>query len=267
MTDANDRVGIALLFPQLLGTYGDGGNAVILQKRLSWRGHDAEIVVVEAGEPVPETCDLYLLGGGEDGPQVEAARALGREGPVHRAVDRGAVVFAVCAGMQIVGERFPDSAGRAVPGLGLLDCETVRTDEPRAVGELLVEPAPDLAWMGRLTGFENHGGRTRLGPGARALGRATAGVGNGAGDEGVLPVDPDGPHVLGTYLHGPALARNPALADLLLGWVLDVDPSSLAPVDDREAELLRADRFRATEGGRLDGVASRTWRDRLLGRN
>ena len=97
--------------------------------------------------------------------------------------------------------------------------------------------------------------------------RTAAGVGNGFGDEGVVPADPDGPRVLGTYLHGPALARNPALADLLLGWVLDVDPALMTPVDDHEAELLRADRFRAVGSGRLDGVASRTWRDRLLGRN
>jgi len=267
MSEANGRVGIALLFPQLLGTYGDGGNALVLQKRLAWRGVDAEIVVVEAGEPVPESCDVYLLGGGEDGPQVEAARTLGRDGPVHRAVDRGAVVFAVCAGMQIVGERFPDSAGRAVPGLGLLDCETIRTNEPRAVGELLVEPGPAFVGLGRLTGFENHGGRTRLGPGARPLGTVAAGVGNGFGDEGVVPADPTGPRVLGTYLHGPALARNPALADVLIGWVLGTDPATLAPLDDHEAELLRSDRFRAIESGRLDGVATRTWRDRLLGRN
>jgi CobQ-like glutamine amidotransferase family enzyme len=216
---------------------------------------------------VPETCDVYLLGGGEDGPQVEAARALGHSGPVHRAVAGGAVVFAVCAGLQIIGERFPDNAGRSVPGMGLLDCETIRTNEPRAVGELLVEPDEDFADLGRLTGFENHGGRTRLGPGARSLGRVAAGVGNGFGDEGVVPADPKGPRVLGTYLHGPALARNPALADLLLASVLDVDLATFAPIDDHEAELLRSDRFRAVSSGRVDGVASRTWRDRLLGRN
>jgi len=82
-----------------------------------------------------------------------------------------------------------------------------------------------------------------------------------------VPRDPGGPKVLGTYLHGPALARNPALADLLLGWVLNQEPSALAPVDDGDAERLRADRFRAVDAGRLDGVAHRSLRDRVLRRN
>ena len=267
---ANERVGIGLLFPDLLGTYGDGGNALVLQKRLQWRGIDAEVVAIDAGDPVPETCDVYLLGGGEDAPQTEAARELGTDGPVHRAVAHGAVVLAVCAGMQIVGHRFPGGDGEPVAGLGLLDCETVRTGEPRAVGELLLDvgPANGLGTdLGRLTGFENHGGRTRLGPEATSLGPVAAGVGNGDGTEGVINRDPARGRVLGTYLHGPALARNPALADLLLGWVLDVEPSSLAPIDDHEADLLRADRFRAIEQGRLDGVAHRSLRDRVLRRN
>jgi CobQ-like glutamine amidotransferase family enzyme len=260
-------VSIGLLFPELLGTYGDGGNATILQKRLAWRGHAVEIVSIRAGAPVPDSCDVYLLGGGEDAPQVEAARNLGQTGPLHRAVERGAVVLAVCAGMQIVGTRFPDHEGRAVPGVGLLDCETVRSTEPRAVGELLVEPDATTG-LPRLTGFENHGARTRLGPDARPIGPVRAGVGNGDGTEGVLARDPaSGGKVIGTYLHGPALARNPALADLILGWVLGVDPGELAPLDDHEAELLRAHRFRAIEQGHLDGVADRSWRDRVLRRN
>jgi lipid II isoglutaminyl synthase (glutamine-hydrolysing) len=257
-------VRVALLFPELLGTYGDGGNALVLAKRLTWRDVPCEVVTVEAGDAVPDSCDLYLLGGGEDGPQTEASRELVRQRSLHRAVERGAAVFAVCAGLQVVGESFADKAGRAVPGLGLLDCHTVKTDEPRAVGELLVEAS---ALLPRLTGFENHGGRTRVGPGARPLGRVVAGVGNGDGGEGVLPRDPQGPKVLGTYLHGPVLARNPALADLLIGWVLDRDPATLAPLDDADADRLRADRFRAVEAGRLDGVAHRTLRDRLLHRN
>jgi lipid II isoglutaminyl synthase (glutamine-hydrolysing) len=260
----DSQVGIALLFPELLGTYGDGGNALILAKRLEWRGIPAHLVTVEAGEAVPETCELYLLGGGEDGPQTEAARELNDQRTLHRAAARGAAVFAVCAGMQILGESFVGQGGAPASGLGLLDCVTVRTDEPRAVGELAVDAS---ATVSRLTGFENHGGRTRLGPDARPLGPVAAGVGNGDGTEGVLARDPSGPKVLGTYLHGPALARNPALADLLIGWALGQDPATLAPVDDIDAERLRAERFRALDAGRLDGVAHRSLRDRLLRRN
>jgi CobQ-like glutamine amidotransferase family enzyme len=98
-----------------------------------------------------------------------------------------------------------------------------------------------------------------------------AGVGNGDGTEGVVDRRADGSstrgRVLATYLHGPGLARNPALADRLLGWVLGVEPDRLDPLDERETDLLRADRFRAVERGNLDGVAARTWRDRLLRRN
>jgi CobQ-like glutamine amidotransferase family enzyme len=259
-------VRIGLLFPALLGTYGDGGNALVLRKRLQWRGIEAEVVEVEAGTTVPDSLDLYLLGGGEDGPQVEAARELGTDGPVHRAVERGAVVFAVCAGMQIVGRSFAGKDGTPVPGAGLLDCETVKTDEPRAVGELLVEADP--RWdLPKLTGFENHGGRTRPGPTAETLGRVVAGVGNGDRTEGVVNRSLGTGAVLGTYLHGPGLARNPALADLLLSWVLGVDRADLEPLDDHEADQLRAQRVSAVERGHLDGVAERSWKDRLFGRN
>jgi CobQ-like glutamine amidotransferase family enzyme len=264
-------VGIVLLYPNLLGTYGDGGNARVLLQRLRWRGVDAELVTIDAGDPVPDSGDLYLFGGGEDGPQTEAARALEASGAVHRAAERGATVFAVCAGLQIVGNTFADKSGTPVKGLGLLDCDTVKTDEPRAVGELVVEPGPEWPGLGRLTGFENHGGRTRLGPGAASLGPVTAGVGNGWGTEGVVPAERTAisGKVLGTYLHGPALARNPKLADLLLSWVLGVEAADLAPLDDvdHEAELLRRERFRAVEAGHLDGVARRTFKDRLLRRN
>lgn len=267
---ADAPVRIVVLFPELLGTYGDGGNATVLAKRLRWRGIDAEVVTVEAGEAVPDDGAVYLLGGGEDGPQAEAARLLGQDGPLHRAVDAGAVVLAVCAGMQIAGRTFPGADGSIVDGLGLLDVETVRTGEARAVGELLVHADPSLA-LPPLTGFENHGGRTRLGPDATPLGTVSAGVGNGSvsvvdggpATEGAITARGAG-RVVGTYLHGPVLARNPALADLLLTWALGRD---LEPLDDDEVDALRAERLRAVERGSLDGVAHRTWRDRLLRRN
>lgn len=276
MSSADSTVGIALVYPELLGTYGDGGNAVVLAKRLRWRGIEAEVVSVASGEPLPDACEVYVLGGGEDGPQVQATQDLARSGVLHRAVDRGAVVFAVCAGMQIAGRSFPDASGAPAEGLGLLDCETIRTDEPRAIGELWVRSDPSLG-LGELTGFENHGGRTRLGPTATPLGTVAAGVGNGspsAGDDGVATegacaLDGDG-KVVGTYLHGPGLARNPALADVLLAWAIGEEltaiPAERKAADD-EAALLRTERLRSVRAGNLDGVARRSWRDRLLRRN
>jgi lipid II isoglutaminyl synthase (glutamine-hydrolysing) len=267
-------VRIVLLYPELLGTYGDGGNATILAQRLRWRGVPAEIVTVAADDDVPDSGDLYVLGGGEDGPQVEACRRLAAQGSLRRAVDGGAVVFAVCAGMQLVGTVFPGPDGRPVSGLGLLDCATERTGESRAVGELLVRTDPSLG-VGELTGFENHAGRTRLGDAAAPLGLVEAGVGNGSigvGSDGVATEGgraTDGTRVIGTYLHGPALARNPALADLLTGWVVGdlppLDPDRVAV--DAEADLLRGERLAAVRAGNLDGVLHRTWRDRILGRN
>lgn len=254
------RVGV--LFPDLLGTYGDGGNAVVLTQRLAWRGIPVDVVTVAAGQAAPDSCDLYLVGGGEDGPQVQATRELDRSRALHRAVDRGAVVLAVCAGMQILGHRFPDATGADVPGLGLLDCETVRVDRPRAVGELLTGPArvpdPDRPGatidLGELTGFENHAGRTLPGPSSTALGAVEVGEGNGDGSEGVVCG-----RVVGTYLHGPVLARNPRLADLLLGWVVGAD--ALTPLDDREVDDLRAERLRAARAREL--APRRSWRDLL----
>ena len=245
-------VTVALLFPDLLGTYGDSGNASILATRLRWRGIDAEVVTVRSGEAVPEGCQIYVVGGGEDLPQFQAARQLGAGqdgGPLRRAVDAGAVVLAVCAGMQILGRTFTGPEGRPMEGLGLLDCTTTPGKGPRMVGEILVDPDPELD-LPVLTGYENHAGATTLGPGSIPVGRVRAGSGNGRG-HGV-----DGArsgHVLGTYLHGPVLARNPALADRLLSWAV----GELEPLDDSECDDLRAERLAAvTAGGRRSRLAA-----------
>ena len=258
-----DAVSIALVYPDLLGTYGDGGNAVILAQRLRWRGTPASVIEVRAGTPLPTTCDIYVLGGGEDAPQALAADQLALERPLARAVDGGAVVFAVCAGLQVIGQSFLIAGGRPRPGLGLVDCSTGRTTAKRAVGELVVEPDPSLALgLPTLSGYENHGGVTDLGPSARPLGRAVVGVGNGdgTGSEGIVSGK-----ILGTYMHGPALARNPALADLLLSWALGLPSiTALSPLDDTEPEALRSERLsraRARAGrGRGRGGGGKGWR-------
>ena len=229
-----DPVRIALIYPSLLGTYGDGGNASVLAQRLRWRGIAAETVDVGLDDALPEQADVYVLGGGEDVAQTLAVSKLAN-GALGRAADAGRPVFAVCAGFQILGETFLDGRGDTHAGLGLIDCRTDRLHGPRAVGELLGEPAIE-GLDGLLTGYENHGGRTVLGPAARPFARVQAGVGNGDGGvDGAVQGS-----VVATYLHGPALARNPALADYLLSRALD---TQLDPLDDSEEEELRRERL------------------------
>jgi CobQ-like glutamine amidotransferase family enzyme len=240
-------VRVVVLAHDLLGTYGDLGNGIVLVARLRWRGSDAELVVHEGGTPVPASGDIYLLGGGEDAPQSLAFTELSSTSGLSDAVAGGAVLLGVCAGYQLLGRRFRTTDGRDLPGFGLLDVETVPGGGvPRAVGEITVEPDPALG-LPTLTGFENHGGRTRLGPGVRPLGRVVNGVGNTGTDrtEGAYTG-----HVIGTYLHGPVLVRNPALADLLLSWIV----GPLAPLNEPEVEALRRERLDAAGATRRRGL-------------
>jgi lipid II isoglutaminyl synthase (glutamine-hydrolysing) len=238
---------VAVVFPDLLGTYGDGGNGLILTRRAQWRGHDAELLQAPSDRPLPEA-DVYCLGGGEDGPQVRAAQTLAEDGTLARRAGDGAVVLAVCAGFQVVGRTFPGADGEPHEGIGLLDIETAKGTGTRAVGEVVSEAATDLGApaLPTLSGFENHGGQTTLGAGVVPLARVSTGIGNGGGDgtEGTVAG-----RIVGTYLHGPVLARNPALADLLLGWALGV--TELAPLDDAAAESLRAERLAASNRRRF----------------
>ena len=255
MTESALRVGF--VFPELLGTYGDRGNAVVLVQRARWRDLPAELVEVPAGAPVPDSLDVYLLGGGEDDPMHLASAGLrASQAAIERAVAGGAVVLAVCGGFQLVGHRYVAADGTVLEGIGLLDLET-RAGPTRLIGEVVVDPEPPLP---RLTGFENHWGRTTLGLGVAALGRVVAGGGNGDGTgvEGARAG-----RVVGTYLHGPVLPRNPALADHLLAAAVGADdPSALPPLDASLEERLHADRLHA---GAVRGLR-RWWQERLLAR-
>jgi lipid II isoglutaminyl synthase (glutamine-hydrolysing) len=225
------------VYPDLLSTYGDRGNLLVLSRRARLRGIEVEPVEVNSDQAVPHDGDIYLLGGGEDLPQILAARRLRADGGLAAAASRGSVVFAVCAGYQVIGHEFGGVEGEPVDGLGLLDISSGR-GERRGVGELVADVDPELG-VPKLTGFENHQGTTTLGAGARPLARISLGVGNGDGTEGAYSGK-----VLGTYLHGPALARNPGLADLLLSWVV----GQLAPIDpaaEEWAARLRMERLAA----------------------
>ncbi len=162
---AESRLRLVSIYPVLLGTYGDGGNLRVLTMRAKARGFAVEATELDAGEPVPDDADLYVLGGGEDDAQVAAARALRADGGLGRAAAKGAVVFGVCAGYQLLGSVFPGSDGVPEPGVELLDVTTDRLPK-RAVGELLAVPST-AGLEHPLTGYENHAGATHLGRDAR----------------------------------------------------------------------------------------------------
>lgn len=229
----DSTVRIGLILPEVLGTYGDSGNATVLQKRLEWRGIEAEVRPVRLGEPVPSGLDLYLLGGGEDDAQALAADHLRKHPGLQRGVANGAVVLGVCAGLQVLGTKFSAINGVTHHGLGLLDV-TTEPAATRAVSELVASSGDRLGGE-PLTGFENHLGHSALGASSTPLGWVLRGTGNGDGTEGAVTGK-----VVATYLHGPVLARNPALADLLLGWLVG---HPLPPLDLAEVARLRTERL------------------------
>ena len=233
---AESKVRIGLVLPDVMGTYGDGGNAVVLRQRLLLRGIAAEIVEITLADPVPESLDLYTLGGAEDYAQRMATRHLLRYPGLQRAAARGAPVLAICAAVQVLGHWYETSSGERVDGVGLLDATTA-PQETRTIGELVTKPL--LAGVTEsLTGFENHRGGTILGFTASPLGAVVKGAGNRTGDgfDGAVQGS-----VVATYMHGPCLARNPQLADLLLSKVV----GELTPLELTEVELLRRERLAA----------------------
>ena len=237
------KLSIGLVLPDVLGTYGDDGNALVLRERARRRGIDAAIERILLDDDVPPTHDLYTLGGGEDAAQLIAAARLSASPGLQAAAAAGKPIFAVCAGLQVLGHTFR-AHGNEVEGVGLLDITTAPLSK-RATGELAATPtlAGITAELSQpLTGFENHMGATELGPDASPLGRVTRGVGNGADDGGKVDGVVQG-SVIATYMHGPALARNPELADLLLARALDVPLAELEPLELDAVTKLREERL------------------------
>jgi len=204
------QIKIVRIHNELLGTYGDQGNAEVLAFRAKFHGITANIVDVTYNDELPTNGDIYLLGGAEDAAQLLSLEALQRGdnlSTLHMAIERGAVILAVCAGFQIIGNKFVANS-QEVDGLGLLDVISV-PGEKRFVGDIKTTSSV-LGF--ELTGFENHMGRTILGPTAQAFGKVITGHGNGDSKyDGAV-----NGNIFGTYMHGPILARNPEFADLLL---------------------------------------------------
>jgi CobQ-like glutamine amidotransferase family enzyme len=218
---------ICVLYPELLGTYGDGGNGLAVFERARRRGFDVELVTTGLNDEVPDA-SLYLLGGGEDGPQRLAADLL-RASSFGSRVRDGANVVAVCAGLQILGISFCVEGDDEYEGLGLVDVVTSR-GERRSVGELAARVDGQL-----LVGFENHGGRTTLGGGVAALGTVVKGRGNDAKSDGYRTKN-----IWATYAHGPVLAMNPWFCDQILAALTGTELEPLTSA----ADLLYQERCR-----------------------
>src|SRR5438034_4367356 len=227
-----------------MNIYADRGNLIVLERRCVWRGLGFELTSCGLAEPLPPGHHIYYLGGGQDRDQLLCAADL-RESKgqgLHAAAARGAIVLGVCGGYQLLGHSYT-LGGEEVAGIGLLDVRTVRGDGPRLIGNVAIELLPDCDDAGAqvrrssrgtraagvLAGFENHGGRTTLGPGARPLGRVLKGYGND-GESGFEGARADG--VIGTYMHGPLLPKNVWFADWLIARALGLSPGLLAELDD-----------------------------------
>jgi lipid II isoglutaminyl synthase (glutamine-hydrolysing) len=237
------------LYPEQMNIYADRGNILFLQRRCEWRGIRFRYAASGPGDGFdPGEHDLIYIGGGQDRDQVLVAEDMLRtkREAIASAVNDGAALLAVCGGYQLLGHRY-ELGEASIPGLGIADLETVRQPGPRLIGNVAIET--DLGDGPRvLAGFENHGGRTVLGPDAEALGRVLHGHGNNGRDgyEGVKRLN-----LIGTYLHGPLLPKNAWLADRLIALAIERRTGSLP-----ELEPLGDDLETAAHAGALRAAAS-----------
>ena len=247
------RIRVGHLYPEYLNIYADRGNIAVLAERARVRGHELEIAPIGLGGALSGTAiDLFYIGGGQDREQALVANDLvTKASALREAADGGAPVLGVCGGYQLLGRSYRDTSGVELPGIGLLPLRTV-AGERRMIGDVLLECELEPSERRTLAGFENHAGRTRLDPGAEPLGRVLSGFGNDgeSGYEGCRKG-----RVIGTYLHGPLLPRNPWLADWLLSQALahrtGGEPAPLEPLPDRleqEAHAVSAARARDRGG-------------------
>ncbi len=221
------------LYPEQMNIYADRGNVIFLERRCRWRGIGFEYAGVGPDESFdPAAHDLIYIGGGQDRDQraVAADLVVRKRESIAAAVGDGAALLAVCGGYQLLGHSY-ELGEETIAGLGLADLRTVRGVGPRLIGNVAIEVEVDGA-VRVLAGFENHGGRTYLGPAATPLGRVLDGHGNNGSDglEGVRVGN-----AFGTYLHGPLLPKNAWLADHLIALALERRTGTrpeLAPLDD-----------------------------------
>jgi lipid II isoglutaminyl synthase (glutamine-hydrolysing) len=229
---SNDRFTIGWLYADLMNIYGDRGNVLTLARRAEWRGLEPR--VIELGRGASEEMhdvDVFFFGGGQDREQalIYDDLRLHKEDSLQRAVQDGAQILAVCGGYQLLGHYYQTADGERFDGIGMLDVKT-EAGKKRFIGDVVVETAIEDLAPSTLVGFENHSGRTFLGDKARPLGKVLHGKGNNGSDrtEGAVQGN-----IIGTYMHGSLLPKNPQLADHIIGRALRRrGGASLSHLDD-----------------------------------
>lgn len=227
------KLTLAYLYPREMNTYGDRGNVICLQKRLEWRGYKLDIVEHQPGDKLPVQVDMVFMGGGQDSGQAVIDTDFKRVAPWLRELAEADVpMLTICGAYQLFGHSFEMLDGSELQGIGILDV-TTRAQTTRLIGNLHIETED----FGTIIGFENHSGRTYLGPRAEPLGRVTMGAGNNGEDktEGTRYRN-----IIGTYSHGPVLPKNPRLADWLIGRMPGIMSTKLEPLDDPYIDAARA---------------------------
>lgn len=234
---------VCALYPDLMNIYADRGNLFVLQRRCEWRGIGFHLSGSGLGEMLDgKAHDIYYIGGGQDRDQLLCAEDLvaGKREALHEAASRGAIVLGVCGGYQLLGESYTLGKNQ-LQGVGLLDIRTVRESGERLIGNIAIEVNLD-GEKRVLAGFENHGGRTYLGPHATPLGRVLTGHGNEgrSGFEGARAGS-----AIGTYLHGPLLPKNIWFADWMIATALDINIDALTLLEDDIEEAAHVSARRA----------------------
>ncbi len=239
---AKETFTVGWLYPDLMNIYGDRGNILTLLRRAEWRGYEARLLELGRGNSAQmEEVDVFFFGGGQDREQALVYEDLleFKQQPLEQAVAQGARVLAVCGGYQLLGHYYQTGEGERFPGIGMIDVRT-EAGKRRFIGDVVVDAEIPALTPPTLVGFENHSGRTFLGPKAKPLGKVRLGFGNNGSDktEGCVQGT-----VIGTYLHGSLLPKNPHLADYLIrGALTRRGVDELAPLDD-SAEMAAHERI------------------------
>jgi len=233
-TPAQNPITILQLYPRDMNIYGDQGNLQVIERRLEWYGYTPVVISYNPGDKLPTNVDIIIGGGGQDSGQEKIHADLLKIGPqLKKWADEGIPMLMVCGLYQLFGRFFKTLNGTHLEGIGILDVETYGTNE-RLIGNIVTVSDS----FGEIIGYENHSGQTYLGETCHPFAQVIRGAGNNSkdGHEGAVYKN-----VIGTYLHGSLLPKNPAIADFLIKTAVKRKYKTFSPdlIDDMFSDLAR----------------------------